>query len=172
MSLVRVLGPVDVLGDDGVVRQSGSALRRTLLALLALHRGEVLSPDWLLEHVWGEEQPDSGVRALRFHVSQLRKDVGTVVSIETRPGGYRLDVPAASVDALVFEVLAREARIEVDDVRSSALCSEALGLWRGVPFVDAAGCSTLDNEAGTARRAPFDGRRAVLRSSARGWGGR
>ena len=59
-----------------------------------------------------------------------------------------LDVPAASVDALVFEVLAREARIEVDDVRSSALCSEALGLWRGVPFVDAAGCSTLDNEAG------------------------
>jgi predicted ATPase len=130
-----MLGPVDVFGDDGTVRQSGSALRRTLLSLLALHRGEVLSPDWLLEHVWGEEQPDSGVRALRFHVSQLRKDVGAVVSIETRPGGYLLDVPAGSVDVLVFEAIAREARTEVDDVRSSAFCSEALGLWRGAPWV-------------------------------------
>ena len=109
LSLVRMLGPVDVFGDDGTVRQSGSALRRTLLSLLALHRGEVLSPDWLLEHVWGEEQPDSGVRALRFHVSQLRKDVGAVVSIETRPGGYLLDVPAGSVDVLLRSHCARSA---------------------------------------------------------------
>ena len=33
--LVRLLGPVDVVGDDGMVRQSGSVLRRALLALLA-----------------------------------------------------------------------------------------------------------------------------------------
>ncbi|HEY4609948.1 MAG TPA: helix-turn-helix domain-containing protein, partial [Ilumatobacteraceae bacterium] len=79
MALVRLLGPVDVLSDDGVERQSGSALRRTILALLSLHAGQVLSPDWLMEHVWGEHQPDSGVPALRFHLSKLRKEIGNAV---------------------------------------------------------------------------------------------
>src|SRR4051794_27935868 len=54
MPLVRLLGPVDVLSDDGSERQLGSALRRTILALLGLHAGQVLSPDWLMEHVWGD----------------------------------------------------------------------------------------------------------------------
>jgi predicted ATPase/DNA-binding SARP family transcriptional activator len=147
MVLVRLLGPVDVVGDDGSVRHSGSALRRTLLALLALHPGQVISPDWLMEHVWGDEQPDSGFRALRFHVSQLRKEVGAAVSIETRPGGYRLDVSRDSVDALIFDDHSREARVETDDARAAARCGAALDLWRGAPFGDAAGCPTLDDEA-------------------------
>ena len=92
---IRLLGPVDVVGDDGSVRHSGSALRRTLLSLLALHPGQVLAPDWLMEHMWGEDQPDSGLRALRFHVSQLRKEIGGIVPIDTRPGGYCLDVSRA-----------------------------------------------------------------------------
>ena len=108
--LVRLLGPVDVVGDDGVVRQSGSALRRALLALLAVNAGHVLSSDWLMEHLWSGEQPDSGLRALRFHISRLRREVGDLVPIATRPGGYRLDVSRDSVDALVFEDSARHAR--------------------------------------------------------------
>ncbi|MEO7398276.1 MAG: AfsR/SARP family transcriptional regulator, partial [Ilumatobacteraceae bacterium] len=147
MSLVRLLGPIDVLGDDGFSRQSGSALRRTILALLAIHAGHVRSPDWLMEHVWGDEQPDSGLRALRFHVSQLRKEFGGVVEIETRPGGYLLDVPTPCVDALDFARRSREARIEPDDDRATALCVAALGLWRGQPFADAAACAALDSEA-------------------------
>ncbi len=147
MLLVRLLGPVDVVSEDGSVLQSGSALRRTLLALLALHPGQVLAPDWLMEHVWGDEQPGSGLRALRFHVSQLRKEIGAAVSIETRPGGYALDVSRHSVDALRFDDQAHEARIEADDARAADRCAAALELWRGAPFVDAAGCPTLDNEA-------------------------
>jgi predicted ATPase/DNA-binding SARP family transcriptional activator len=148
MSVVRVLGPVDVVADDGSVHQSGSALRRTLLALLAIHRGQVLSPGWLMEHVWGDDQPESGVRALRFHVSQLRKECGEMVAVETRPGGYQLDLPAASFDAGILEELAGQARVEPDDRRSVELCEQALMLWRGEPFVDAAPCPTLDHEAG------------------------
>jgi DNA-binding SARP family transcriptional activator len=60
---IRLLGPVDAVGDDGSVRHSGSALRRTLLSLLALRPGQVLAPDWLLEHLWAKDQPDSGLRA-------------------------------------------------------------------------------------------------------------
>ena len=38
MVLVRLLGPVDVIDSSGSVHSVGSALRRTLLALLALRR--------------------------------------------------------------------------------------------------------------------------------------
>lgn len=115
MSLGRLLGPVDVVGDDGTVHQSASALRRALLALLGIHAGRVLSSDWLLELIWGDEQPDSGIPALSFHISQLRKEIGAVVSIVTRPAGYQLDVSRSSVDALIFDDQAHEARAEVDD---------------------------------------------------------
>ena len=146
--LVRVLGPVDVVGDDGTVRQSGSALRRALLALLAMNCGQVLSSDWLMENLWAGQSPESGLRALRFHISRLRRDVGDVVPIATRPGGYRLDSSRASVDALVFEDQARQARAESDDAVAAALCMATLELWRGKPFMDAADCPTLDDEAG------------------------
>jgi DNA-binding SARP family transcriptional activator/tetratricopeptide (TPR) repeat protein/Mrp family chromosome partitioning ATPase len=147
MSLVRLLGPVDVVGEDGTVYHSASALRRALLALLGLHAARVLSSDWLLEQVWGDEQPDSGLPALRFHISQLRKEVGEAVSIVTHPGGYQLDASRTSVDALIFDDQAHEARAEDDDVQASALCRSALALWRGAPFGGAAACATLDNEA-------------------------
>ena len=146
MALVRLLGPIDVVGDDGDDRNSGSALRRTILALLGLHAGEVLSPDWLMEHVWGEEQPDSGLPALRFHVSKLRKEMGDAVAIRTRPGGYLLDESRESVDALLFDDVVREMRLDVDE-QGSVRCVEALRLWRGQPFIDAAACAALEHEA-------------------------
>ena len=127
MLLVRLLGSVDVVGDDGSVRHSVSALRRTLMALLAIRPGRVVAPDWLLEHVWGDKQPDSGLRALRFHVSQLRKELGDAVSIETKPGGYRLVVARDSVDALIFEEQTRVARIETDDQRAADLVRQRWG---------------------------------------------
>ncbi|HZX54139.1 MAG TPA: BTAD domain-containing putative transcriptional regulator, partial [Ilumatobacteraceae bacterium] len=146
MALVRLLGPVDVLSDDGVERQSGSALRRTILALLSLHAGQVLSPDWLMEHVWGEHQPDSGVPALRFHLSKLRKEIGNAVPIVTRPGGYLVDVPRDLVDALRLDDAVRDTRLDEGQV-GAARCLDALRLWRGQPFIDAAPCETLDHEA-------------------------
>ena len=134
--LVRLLGPVD---------WGGWRLSRGWCCRLT--RGQVMSSDWLLEHLGPGGSPDSGLRAMRFHVSQLRKEIGDVASIETRPGGYRLDVPRDSVDAALFEDRARAARLESDDERAAVLCSDALALWRGEPFLDAAPCPTLDDEA-------------------------
>ena len=99
MVQVRLLGPVDVVDDLGTVHSPGSALRRTLLALFGLHATKVLTADWLMENVWAGEPPESGRRALRFHISQLRKELGDGDLIETRPGGYRL-VLAAVFDGL------------------------------------------------------------------------
>ena len=100
MALVRLLGPIDVVDGSGAICRTGSARRRTLLALLALRTGEVLSPEWLLEHGWAGEPPESGLRALRFHVSQLRKELDGTLRIETRPGGYELVGGADVVDSL------------------------------------------------------------------------
>src|SRR6478609_5215175 len=108
--LIRLLGPVDVVDDDGTVRSSPSPIRRTLLSLLAIHANRVLAVDWLLERVWGGEVPGSGVRALRFHVSQLRREMARPDLIETCAGGYRLAVAPGDVDANVVESLAHGAR--------------------------------------------------------------
>jgi predicted ATPase/DNA-binding SARP family transcriptional activator len=148
MVLVRLLGPVEVIDDSGAVRPIDSALRRTLLALLAIHAGEVLTFDWLLEHAWAAEPPESGLRALRFHISRLRKELGESDVIETRPNGYRLVISADNVDALAIEANARAAKLEPDRNKAADMYSEVLAVWRGEPFVDAAPCADLDDEAG------------------------
>lgn len=148
MVLVRLLGPVDLVDGAGTVRSPASDLRRTLLALLAMRAGAVVSSDWLLEHAWGGEPPESGLRALRFHISRLRKELGGNGLIETRPGGYRLAVSSDEVDALAVEGRARAAKREPDRGVAVHLYSELLAMWRGPPFVDVAPCATLDDEAG------------------------
>jgi DNA-binding SARP family transcriptional activator len=145
--LIRLLGPVDVVDSAGNVHSSASAIRRTLLALFALHPGRVLSAEWLLEHVWNGEVPESGRRALRFHISNLRRELGALDLVETCPGGYRLRVAPEEVDTCVVESLGRAARDETDDGRAGQLCLEALAMWRGEPFIDASPTSDLTDEA-------------------------
>ena len=147
MVVVRLLGPVDVVDSSGARRALGSTLRRSLLALLALRAGEVLTADWLLEHTWAGAPPESGLRALRFHISRLRKELGDDDMIETRPGGYRLAISADQVDALVVEERVRAAKVQTDRRLAADMYAEALAMWRGVPFTDAAPCSVLDDEA-------------------------
>ena len=147
MVLVRLLGPVDVVVGSGAPRTSGSALRRTLLALLAVHAGKVVTSDWLIEHVWDGEPPESRLRALRFHVSRLRQELGDKDLIETHPGGYRLAVSPEEVDALAAEVRALAVKRELDPSLAAQVYGDVLAMWRGVPFSDASPCSVLDDEA-------------------------
>ena len=142
-----LLGPIDVLSATGEVHVSGSPLRRTLVALLALRAAEMVSADWLLEHAWGSRPPESGLRALRFHVSQLRRELPDPTLIETGAGGYRLALPQAAVDALEVQSLVRQARTHADPRRAVVELERALSLWRGAPFVDASPCAILDDEA-------------------------
>jgi DNA-binding response OmpR family regulator len=39
---------------------------------LALHPQRLLTYDVLIDGLWGDDQPDETVQALRFHVSRLR----------------------------------------------------------------------------------------------------
>jgi DNA-binding SARP family transcriptional activator len=55
VSVVRVLGTIEVV-DGGRTIAVGSSKQRLLLALLAAADGP-LSPDRLIEGLWGEEPP-------------------------------------------------------------------------------------------------------------------
>ena len=68
---VRVLGPLEVVCEDGGVRLGGRK-QRTVLALLAAEVGKSVSIDALIDGVWGDE-PTAGARStLQTYVSNLR----------------------------------------------------------------------------------------------------
>lgn len=63
----------------------------SLLHYFMAHRGEVMSQEHLLEHVW-DEMADPLTNVVRVTVSNLRKKLGEPGLLTTIPGrGYRLD---------------------------------------------------------------------------------
>jgi YVTN family beta-propeller protein len=135
----RILGPFEAVRDGRAV-VLGGAQQRALLALLVLHRGEVLSTDRLIDELWGERPPPTGHKTVQVYVSNLRRVLGEGV-IVTRGHGYVLAAEAGEVDAGKFEALVDEGRRALDDgdpALASARLGAALALWRGAPLADLA----------------------------------
>ncbi|NGY61491.1 tetratricopeptide repeat protein [Lentzea sp. NEAU-D13] len=109
-----LLGPLDVVLDGRHVHVPPGK-RRVVLAALLLRPGQVVGVDELVELVGGSRN------ALQTTVGRLREDLGEPALVQTRPGGYLLDVRPDEVDVHRFDRL--EPR-------------EALALWRGRPFAD------------------------------------
>lgn len=109
--------------------------------------GRIVSSDHLIEVLWGDDPPESAMNTLQSYVSRLRRLLGDD-SIRMVDHGYQLHVDAENIDALRFERLIRAA---ADDdcppAESRALCHEALGLWRGVPFGELADVDPFRLEA-------------------------
>ena len=53
----RVLGPLEVVGDDGPLALGG-AKQRALLALFVLNANRVVSRERLVDGLWGDDPPD------------------------------------------------------------------------------------------------------------------
>ena len=134
----RLLGPVEVVRDDGPLLLRGPK-QRALLALLLLHANEALSRDQLIDALWGEQPPATAQKALQVYVSQLRKLIEPERLLETTPTGYRLHLESGQLDVDRFEALLGEARstlAEGDAGKASRLFAEALSLWRGPALAD------------------------------------
>ena len=123
---LRLLGPLEVIGDDGTPVALGGPRPRALLALLALHPNEVVSSDRLIDGIWGETPPASAQNALQVHVHALRGALGAD-RIVTRAPGYMLRVEEGELDSERFERLVADGNP-----------SEALALWRGPALADVA----------------------------------
>ncbi|HMI99837.1 MAG TPA: BTAD domain-containing putative transcriptional regulator [Gaiellaceae bacterium] len=132
----RILGPLE-LGHDGSPSFVKGRKPRALLALLLLHRNEVVPAERLIDDLWGENAPATASNTLQVYVSQLRKLVEDGL---VREGpGYRLRVEPDQLDAERFERLADEGAAALDRrayAEASALLVEGLALWRGPALVD------------------------------------
>ena len=132
------------------MRAGGSSLpltaakQKTILALLLLNHGEVVSVDRLKDALWGDSPPATAATALQGYVSQLRRMLdsgaeGGAALLVTRTPGYSLIAASEQVDVSCFEQLSangRQALAAGENDRAAALLAEALGLWRGAPLAD------------------------------------
>ena len=134
---IRVLGPFELVGDDGQLVDVGGHLPQALLVALALAEGRPVPADQLLDQVWpGEGLGDRN--RLQVHISRLRKVLGSD-RILTRAGGYSLQIPASALDAARFGQLAASGRTALrrqDPAGAGRLLRQALGLWRGRPLAE------------------------------------
>ena len=144
----RILGPLDVLVDGHEIALGG-ARQRAVLAILVLHRGEVVSVDRLIDALWGERPPATAKKTVQVYVSRLRKELGQEGLIATRGGGYVLETSPDDIDADRFARLAAEGREALergDPDAASARLAEALAVWRGPPLADLTYESFTQNE--------------------------
>ena len=133
---IRILGSFEVRAG-GRILELGGPRPRTLLAVLAVHIGEVVSADRLVDELWGDAPPRSAQHLLHVYVSSLRKAVGA--ALVTRSPGYVLDAGIVEVDAIRFEHEVGEGRRLLaggDAEGASVVLREAIGLWRGPALLD------------------------------------
>jgi predicted ATPase/DNA-binding SARP family transcriptional activator len=130
---IRVLGSIE-LARNGVPVPVGGPKPRLALALLAAHRGSVVSTDRICDELWGDHQPADPAAVLQSHLSRLRRLLRPDAAIVARPPGYMLDVSTDTVDAGRFELLCERASGTSDPRMAVELFEGALALWRGPAF--------------------------------------
>jgi DNA-binding SARP family transcriptional activator len=139
---LRVLGPVRLAPDVADARL-GAPKVRSLLALLGMQAGHLVSTERLIDELWDSSPPSSAATSLRVHISNLRTILGnhgSGLTVEHRYPGYRLVRPAGSthvVDAELAAQLMREAS-DADPDGALRRCDEALALWEGEAYADVA----------------------------------
>jgi predicted ATPase/DNA-binding SARP family transcriptional activator len=144
---VRFFGEFEAV-EGGVPVPVRGAKQRTVLALLALHRGQPVSADRLIDALWGDGQVANPVNALQAQIGQLRRTLGAT-AILTSDAGYALDIGPDDVDAARFEQLVAKGRRlleEGETAPASTTLSEALQLRRGEPLTEFAYAGFADAE--------------------------
>ena len=143
---IRLLGPVDVVAD-GASRPVNGLRRKAVLAVLALHRGEIVSNDRLADVVWAGDPPATPLNTVQRHISHLRQVLGRRDAIVACPPGYRLDPVYVETDVAAAERLIRQGAQVADHAHAQHL-RDALALWRGQPLADVAELPWLEEQAG------------------------
>ena len=119
----QLLGPLQVV-HHGTTIPIHAAQQRTLLAVLALHHGQLVPADQLIDRLWPATPPAGARATLRTYVMRLRKTLGDPTVIETMADGYRL--VGGTTDLQHFDSLAAQPP-------TLARLDQALSLWRGTP---------------------------------------
>jgi DNA-binding SARP family transcriptional activator/streptogramin lyase len=142
----NILGPLEVRDPEGREIRLPAGRERSLLVLLVIKRGEVVSVDRIVDALWGDRPPGTAAKAVQVYVSHLRRLLGEAQGpagaeglLLTRAPGYALRADDVAVDAARFERLAGEGRRALEDgspAEAARLLDEALALWRGPALAD------------------------------------
>ena len=136
----RLLGPLEVVGDDGPLKLGGIRQRATL-AILLLSADRVVPIDRFADDLYGGEPPVTAVTQVQRQVSELRKLLGAESSIETRSPGYVITLDPGQIDLQRFERWMGEGTASLADgdaLTAVEHFSRALSLWRGDALADLA----------------------------------
>ncbi|MFC9475000.1 BTAD domain-containing putative transcriptional regulator [Nocardia sp. NPDC056952] len=168
--VVGVLGVIAIRRDDAMIALPG-ARARLLLAALAVHPGRARSAQTLIDEVWGEQPPRAPMNALHTQVSRLRAMLPDG-ALEIGPAGYRLRLPADSVDLTAVTALARRADDDLTAGNTTdglATIALARTLWRGEPGADLPDSAPADDlrAAATELRRHLDQTELTARTSLR-----
>src|SRR6476469_9695665 len=128
----RILGPLEASDGDAPVAL-GPPKQRALLARLLLAEGRTVAVEQLVDDLWGDDVPESAVKMIQIHVSQLRKLLPADTLI-TRAPGYALDIDPETLDLVRFARLRERGRAALaagDPSGAAAALTAALSLWRG-----------------------------------------
>ncbi|MFK4087931.1 BTAD domain-containing putative transcriptional regulator [Kribbella sp. NPDC020789] len=132
---IELLGPLRVLWNSQPVAVGAHRLQ-SLLAILALRANQVCRPEELLDLVWHDNPPGTGLKVLPPYIYRLRRALPADVLGRTSDG-YTLRLPPGALDVGDFEAAAAEAARLRDTGELDAAAAEyarALALFRGEPL--------------------------------------
>jgi DNA-binding SARP family transcriptional activator len=132
MTRFGVLGPFEVIGNDGTPIVIGAGKQRAVLAVLLLRAGKFVSDDHLIDAVWGQDPPPAVRAALQNAIHALRQRLGAEL-VSRQAAGYMLNLNGHSFDLLEFDELVHAAAGKEPEERAMLL-RQALDLWRGEPL--------------------------------------
>ncbi|GAA1230296.1 transcriptional regulator AfsR [Kitasatospora nipponensis] len=117
--------------------------------MLLAHPGRPLTAARLAEGIFDEDNPPTRPKSVvATHAYRLRRalrDHHAEHLLVTVNGGYRLDVPAESLDSVVFERLVAQAQESATDrARARDLLTRALSLHRGEPLAGLPGSHAVE----------------------------
>ncbi|ARF54289.1 hypothetical protein B1H19_08845 [Streptomyces gilvosporeus] len=164
-----ILGALTVTMDGRRIA-IGGARQRSILSLLLLNPGRIVSVDTLVETVWNGRPPATARTQVAICIAALRKrfkseGCDTEVIVTAHPG-YLFALENHYVDAVEFEQLTARAQEAVREHRTADAAQwyeEALALWRGPALAGVAGTLVEDEteRLEELRLATFDAHVAV-----------
>jgi DNA-binding SARP family transcriptional activator len=143
---IRLLGPVDA-SVHGAVRPMQGLRRKSVLAVLALHAGEVVGQGRLIDLIWGDSPPATASNTLQRHISYLRGVLKTSGAIVACAPGYVLDISVESIDVTRAVRLIADSQRTADHARKATQLRAALELWRGPSLADVTDVAWLHSQA-------------------------
>ena len=148
---IQLLGPVQIVAGPGATDERDGPVsgvrRKSVLAVLALHPGQVVTTDRLVEAVWGEDPPAAAHNTLQRHISYLRSLLPAGAVTTHAATGYSLSLTGESTDLQAFQRHLARASDTTDPETAARELTVALAGVRGAPLADVRSVEQLDRHA-------------------------